>query len=734
VALVLSGGSALGIAHVGVIRELEKAGIPIDMVLGTSMGALIGGLYAAGYSPDQLESIVVGIDWRTIFSESRDSLGGKYEDQKRQRFPLGFGFSAEGIHLGRGLFKGQNILTLLTTLSLHALPIRDFDNLPLPYRAVAADILSGERIVFSHGSLAEAMRASISIPGLFRPYIVEGRSLVDGGIVDNLPVDLAREMGADIVIAVESRPRLAESDGELKTSLDISNQTLNLYIEENMRPSRADADLYIRPDLSGFTTTSYSAARRLVERGAEGARAQSEEIAVLARRIERDRPLVAPDEEPNRRALCEPPVLERLDVDASRPADVAIARAAFAGLVGRRLDREELKAAIDRVYASGDYSLVKFDLAPLGDSRNNAVGVLSVEPDYQPANDMFVGASYRGLVSAFTESDASVLTGLFMGGLSGLDSAFYAEAGLGKGSRILVEYFQPAGPFFLKPFLKYQSVHDSRRLLGSGLGLDEYCRSAGGGLMFGLRLGKRADAALGWSFEDLRGSSVDTSSPNPLGSGTALDDRAGTLTFALEIDTRSAPVFPSRGLQGIARIRWADPAFGGGSSFTTAELRWNAAIQLSHRLSLGLAGLAATDFSGFLPGAVPIRAARLFDLRSSGMFYGLESRPERGIGNDVAGLGLEVRGMVGRISPLLGGDLFALANLSAGTARVTGDPARDFLPLRWDASLGFGARFSPNVGLRVTAGIVADGNSTQSIRPALAFDFGSMTDSLEDAR
>ncbi|MCX7027115.1 MAG: BamA/TamA family outer membrane protein [Spirochaetes bacterium] len=252
--------------------------------------------------------------------------------------------------------------------------------------------------------------------------------------------------------------------------------------------------------------------------------------------------------------------------------------------------------------------------------------------------------------------------------------------------------------------------------------------------MFGLRLGKRADAAFGWAFEDLRGSSVDTSSPDPTKSGTTLDDRAGTLTFALAIDTRSAPVFPSRGLQGIARIRWADPAFGGESSFTTAELRWNAAIPLLHRLSLGLAGLAATDFSGFLPGAVPVRTARRFDLRSSGLFYGLESRSERGTGDDVAGLGFEVRGMVGRINQLLGGDLFALANLSAGTARVTGDPARDFLPLRWEASLGLGARFSPNVGLRVTAGIVADGNSTQSIRPALAFDFGSMTETLEDLR
>ena len=734
VALVLSGGSALGIAHVGVIRELEKAGIPIDMVLGTSMGSLVGGLYAAGYSPDQLATIVEGIDWRMIFSESRDSLGGNYEDQKRQRFPLGFGFNAEGIHMGRGLFKGQNILTLLTTLSLHALTIRDFDALPLPFRAVAADILSGERVVFSSGSLAEAMRASISIPGLFRPYVIDGRSLVDGGIVDNMPVDLAREMGADIVIAVESRPRLAGSDGELKSSLDISNQILNLYMEDNLKLSRLGADILIRPDLSGFTTSSYTASRRLIERGAAGTRAQSAEIAALAERIGQDRPLVRPEDQPNRKVMREPPVLAGLEVEASRPADAEIARSIFADLVGHTLDRDDVKAAIDRVYASGDYSLVKFDLVPAADAAREVVGIVSLEADYQPADDLFVGASYRGLVSAFTESDVSVLSSLFMGGLSGIDSAFYAEAGLGKGSRILVEYFQPLGPFFLKPFINYQSIYDSHRLLGSGLGLDEYLRSAGGGLWLGLRLGKRFDAALGWSYEVLRGSCVDTSSPGGEGSGATVDDTAGTLTLAFEGDTRSASVFPSRGFQGTARFRWADPCFGGSSAFASAELRWNAAIPVSRRFSLGIAGLAATDFSGFLPGVVPIGAVRRFDLRSGGMFYGLESRSERGTGNDVAGLGIEARAMVGRVSQLLGGDLFALANLSAGAARVTGDPGRGFLPLRWNASLGVGARLSSNAGLRITAGVVADGNSRWPFRPALAVDFGSMTDLLEDLR
>jgi len=182
VAVVLSGGSALGLAHVGVLQVIERAGIPIDMILGTSMGSIVGGLYAAGYTPEQLESIVTKIDWTTVFSERRDSPGDRYDWLKRERFPLRIGFDRNGISLGAGLLEGQNVLSLFTELTLHDLAVRDFDKLPVPYRAVAADLLSGEKVVISHGSLADAMRASMSIPGIFRPYEIDGRTVVDGGL------------------------------------------------------------------------------------------------------------------------------------------------------------------------------------------------------------------------------------------------------------------------------------------------------------------------------------------------------------------------------------------------------------------------------------------------------------------------------------------------------------------------------------------------------------------------
>ena len=205
IALVLSGGSAFGIAHVGVIKILEASGIPIDMVLGTSMGSIVGGLYAAGYSPEEMEEIVTTQDWQTVFMDRKNSPRDGYDQEKRRRFALALGFDKDGIRLGEGLLEGQNVLSLFTELTLHLLGTRNFDDFPVPYRSVAAEVLTGDKVVFSSGSLAEAMRASMSIPAVFKPYTVEGKRLIDGGIVDNMPVDIARKMGADIVIAVESR-------------------------------------------------------------------------------------------------------------------------------------------------------------------------------------------------------------------------------------------------------------------------------------------------------------------------------------------------------------------------------------------------------------------------------------------------------------------------------------------------------------------------------------------------
>ncbi len=721
VALVLSGGSALGIAHVGVIRELEAAGIPIDMVLGTSMGALVGGLYAAGYSPDEMEELVNGFDWISIFSEGRDALGGQYLHSKHMRFPVRMDFDQNGIRLGRGLISGQNILTLFTALTLHMLADRDLNSFPVPYRAVAADILTGEKIVISEGSLPEAMRSSMSIPGLFRPYEVNGRSLVDGGIVDNMPVELARSMGADIVIAVESRTGLAESDGQLKTGFDITAQTLGLYVEENMRRSRAAADLVIKPDLSGYSSMSYAASRALVEKGAAGARAMSAQIGMLAARIAKGRGLVTPDSEPNRRAMHKPPVLAGVRVDAASATDEAAARSAFKPLVGKPLDPQSLTAAIDTIYAAGDYLFVKFDLEKTSGPAG-AIGIVRIERNYRPNTSIMLGTAYHGVVSATYESEASILSGLELDNPSGQGSYLIVEAGLWKGVLLRAEYYQPLDFLYFNPFVEIHGSSDYSRTAQYVVQRADFF-DAGGGAWLGVNLGDRIAMMLGWSLEAMGGAAA-------LGT----PGNVGTMSFVVLGDTRHASVFPQRGIAFLARARLANPSFGGDTNFATMDLRWNTALRLSKIMSLGVAGQMGTDFSGFVDGATMLPPVRRFDLRAPGMFYGLDRLSEYDSGDHVAGIGLELRRRIGRINALFGGDIIALANLSAGVVRVTGDPLRDFLPLRWNACLGLGVRLSPSFGILLTGGAVIDSDAAGGVRPALAFDIGSLSDFLEDLR
>lgn len=733
VALVLSGGSALGLAHVGVIRELEAAGIPIDMVLGTSMGSLVGGLYAAGYSPDLMEAFVVGLDWNAVFTERRETPGDHYDHLKRERFPLAVGFDRQGFHLGQGLLQGQNVLSLLASMTLHVLPIRDFDELPVPYRAIAADILTGEKVVFSAGSIAEAMRSSMSIPGIFRPYEAQGHILVDGGIADNMPVDVARSMGADIVIAVESRVRIASEAGQLKSGLAITGQTLGLFIEENMRPSRAGADLLVRPDVSGFNTASYAEAGALIRRGEAAAQAMGGEIRALASRIASSRELPRPADQANRRAMRSPPILSRLEVEASGPADDAVARSAFAPLIGLRLEAAAARAAIERAYGTGSYDLVTLDLVPDPADGERAIGVVRMKARAPARNDLLLGLGFRGLYSAFSSNEVSIMPALYLGEPTGQDSALFVEAGLGARTRAYAEYFQPLGKAFALPYLKYESTYDSFPI-GEGLGLRAFYRSAGGGLWLGLGLGRRADLMAGWSYEAIRSSDLSDPATSGEGSTKLSNTETGALNLAFRAAERPGLAFPESGAWAMAKARWANPAFLGGSSFLSGRLELGAAIPLARRWTLGLSALAASDFAGLAPWADAIPADRRFSLRAPGMFYGLEPRPERESGDHALGAAAELRARVGRLNPLLGGELYALANVSVGAAQVEGDADSHFFPLRWNPSLGLGARLGKDFGLLLALGLVADGNAIAPIRPALSLELGSLSDFLEDLR
>ena len=270
VALVLSGGGARGGAHIGVLRVLEREGIPIDLIVGVSYGALVGGLYAAGYPVDDVERIIVETDWWEITNNSPDRrLSNLNRKPMADRQMLALRLDKFDLKFPYGIFAGQKIQHFLNQLTLGATyrARNDFDRLPTPFRAIATDILSGEQVVLKNGSLGTAIRASISVPGVFAPISTEHTHLVDGGIVNNLPVDVALDAGADFVIAVDCATPLRTQKHEIEDLIDVIDQAVSFRIEEKKIANRKRAHVLISPDLKRFDAGDFNLSYTLIPIG-----------------------------------------------------------------------------------------------------------------------------------------------------------------------------------------------------------------------------------------------------------------------------------------------------------------------------------------------------------------------------------------------------------------------------------------------------------------------------------
>jgi NTE family protein len=287
IGLVLSGGGARGAAHIGVLKVLEENHVPVDAIAGTSMGAVVGGLYASGLSAADIERVMTSVDWQDAFRDSppRSSLNfrRKLEDQNfLVKFPLGL--TGGEFRLPRGLVQGQKLTQVLRGLTLPVAQIQDFDDLAIPFRAIATDIVTGDRVILERGDLTTAMRASLSAPGVFSPVDADGRMLVDGGLSSNLPVDVAREMGVDILIVVDCGFPLLER-GKLNSVATVSNQMLAILIRHNtaqQRKTLKDSDVLIDPALGDFSSLDFSQHARAMRLGEEAARGQTQRLSALS--------------------------------------------------------------------------------------------------------------------------------------------------------------------------------------------------------------------------------------------------------------------------------------------------------------------------------------------------------------------------------------------------------------------------------------------------------------------
>jgi len=285
VGLVLSGGGAKGVAHIGVLQVLEKAGIPVDIIVGTSMGSIVGGLYAIGYTADQLDSLVRHQDWMFLLSDKVNRYDLPFGEKDRDaKYLLSVPF--RGKRRPEGFVSGQNVYNLFTDLTIGYHDSLDFMKLPIPFACVAADMFQRKEIVLKEGYLVEAMRASMAIPGVFTPVKKGNQVLVDGGIMNNFPTDVARALGAEIVIGVDVQADLMAED-KLESVSGVIPQIINLLCMNKHEDNLQLADLVIRPDMKGYTAASFSnrAIDSLLFRGKVAALSRWGEILRLKEKI-----------------------------------------------------------------------------------------------------------------------------------------------------------------------------------------------------------------------------------------------------------------------------------------------------------------------------------------------------------------------------------------------------------------------------------------------------------------
>ena len=288
VGLVLSGGGAKGIAHIGALKIIEEVGIPIDYIAGTSMGSIIGGLYAIGYTPEQLDSMVRKQDWAFLLSD-RITRNDKnmMEREADETYVISVPFSKTSIkEVTGGLIKGHNIDNLFSELTLGYHDSIDFNKLPIPFACVSENLVKGEEYVFHQGVLSTAMRASMAIPGVFTPVRLDSMVLIDGGVVNNYPVDIARQMGADIIIGVDVQSELKPAN-ELNTAGSILAQLIDLMGQDNYLKNLEETNLHIKVNVKGYSAASFThtAVDSLITRGIQAAEGQREALVRLKKEI-----------------------------------------------------------------------------------------------------------------------------------------------------------------------------------------------------------------------------------------------------------------------------------------------------------------------------------------------------------------------------------------------------------------------------------------------------------------
>ncbi len=663
IGLVLGGGGAKGAAHVGVLTVLDELRIPIDCIAGTSMGALVGGTYASGMSATEIEREIRAIDWtRTVGGRGRrDAMP---IDVKLRELvysnPLEAGYVDGQITVPGGFIETQSIEAEIRSLVSAARHTRRFDELPIPFRAVATDMVDGEIVVLGEGDLSSAMRASMAIPGAFAPVIDGDRVLADGGLMRNLPIDVARELCADVVIAVWMTSPQPKPDA-VASALSLVSRSLDVVIKANERAqveTLTAADVGIGVDMGDIGTADFQRTIEAIELGRAAAQASRETLArysVSEAEYESWRERVR-SVRPEAEQLAEVRIegLQRVNPDfAQRQLESSIA--------DRAVDSGEIENDVNRLYALGDFERVDYQLS--GPANRRILEITPVEKSWGP--DIF-----RLNIGASTDSDADILGILRVdhtrSWINSRGGTWHSALQVGGRSILTSDLYQPIDAnhrFFVQPIAYLESnrqdvYFDSDRIARY------FARQFYGQIDFGVNLGTKAQLRMG-----ARRGWLEADRDTGLPAFPNLDRESDTsLQFRATYDTRDSVALPTSGSFVSMKYAHGDDWLDGEQQYELIEGVFSQAFNFQgNSLSIVLGG--GRQLSGDVPFTQDIQ---LGGIRT---FPGL--RPGELRGNSYWYVGTSYNWRLFDIQPIFGQTLYAGFRLQAGEMRDRYDGVDD---------------------------------------------------------
>jgi NTE family protein len=586
IGIALEGGGALGLAHIGVLEWLEEHHIPIDYVAGTSMGGLVGGLYSTGMRPAEIRKLISTIEWEEVLRGQpryEDLSFRRKEDRQVFQNNLEFGLR-NGINFPSGLNAGQQITFILDRATLPYSSLKSFDQLPIPFRCVATNLTTGKEKVFEDGPLGEALRATMSLPGVFNPVQRGENVYADGGLLNNLPVEVVRRMGADIVIAVRLTPA-SFNPKDTQSMFSILGRSISVMIAANELRSMELADLTISVDLAGFTSSDYKAAEKIIAQGYGGAARKSGLLSRLAVGESTWQLSEARRESRRIRSTGTPEFIQVTGVDSrlSHGIETALSRNVGAPVDPARLERDINVIAGGERFSSLSYSRTQ---------RDGTEGLLihADEKDYAPPflnlGFLIDGSEYDNVLFTFGARITAMDVGRFRsewrtdisaGSIWGLKSEYYSPF-----TATSKWFFAPRVYTANRPLDLY--VHSLRiadyRILRYGTGFD-----------VGYAINRSSELRIGYDvseqWESIR-TGLDVL-PTPHG-------RLGASSIRYTLDKLDSPVIPRKGEIVRLNAQWINTAPGARAGFPESELYFGVVRPISKPASIYVQGYGGTTF------------------------------------------------------------------------------------------------------------------------------------------